>query len=226
LNYNGSQTYNSWVQIYTALLNGRNSNVPNAFGMQEKMQDKLRAETDHYLIDRIKNKDKAALREIYSRFSQAVFNLAFRMLGDRENAEEVVQDIFLQVWNKAQTYERGRGAVSTWIINIARSRSIDKLRTLGYRDRNTELDEEKLNSSTDFSRILEDREEKKNVIEKALYGLPQNQRDVIELVYFEGFTHVEAAEELNEPIGTIKTRLRLGVIKLKEKMAPYVKELK
>lgn len=194
--------------------------------MQDKMQVKLQPGTDHELIDRIKLGDKEALREIYSRFSQAVYNLAFRMLRDREDAEEVVQEIFLQVWNKAGTYERTRGAVSTWIINIARSRSIDKLRTLGYRDRNTELDEEKLNSNTDFSRILEDREEKKNVIEKALYGLPQNQRTVIELVYFDGFTHVEAAKELNEPVGTIKTRLRLGVIKLKEKMAPYIKELK
>ena len=190
------------------------------------MQEKLQHGTDHELIDRIKNKDKAAFRQIYSRFSQAVFNLAFRMLRDREDAEEVVQETFLQVWNKAQTYERERGAVSTWIINIARSRSIDKLRTLGYRDRNTELKEEKLNSNTNFSRILEDREEKKNVISEALAALPQNQRAVIELVYFEGFTHTEAAEELNEPVGTIKTRLRLGVIKLKEKMAPYIKELK
>lgn len=218
------------AQIYAKLVNGPDLNIPNAISlqgvMQKEMQEKLRAGTDQELIDLIKEGDKEALREIYSRFSQAVYNLAFRMLRDREDAEEVVQEIFLQVWNKAQTYERGRGAVSTWIINIARSRSIDKLRTLGYRDRNTELDEEKLNSNTDFSRILEDREEKNNVIFQALSSLPENQRAVIELVYFEGFTHVEAAELLKEPVGTIKTRLRLGVIKLKEKMAPYIKELK
>ena len=190
------------------------------------MQDKIRAETDQELIDRIKEKDKDALREIYSRFSQTVYNLAYRMLRDREDSEEVVQEIFLQVWNKADTYERGRGAVSTWIINIARSRSIDRLRKLGYRDKNTELDEERLNSTTDFSRIIEDREEKTSVISKALNTLPENQRAVIELVYFEGYTHTEAAQLLKEPVGTIKTRLRLGVIKLKEKMAPYIKELK
>ena len=189
------------------------------------MQEKLQPETDHELIDRIKSGDKEALREIYSRFSQAVYNLAFRMLRDREDAEEVVQEIFLQVWNKAHTYERSRAAVSTWIINIARSRSIDKLRTLGYRDKNTELDEEKLNSNTDFSRILEEKEEKQNVIQKALNELPENQKSVIELVYFEGFTHVEAADKLNEPVGTIKTRLRLGVIKLREKIGPYIREL-
>ena len=218
------------AQIYVELVDGPDSNIPRAINlqaiMQEAMQEKLRAGTDQELIDLIKKGDKEALRELYSRFSQAVYNLAFRMLRDREDAEEVVQEIFLQVWNKAQTYERGRGAVSTWIINIARSRSIDKLRTLGYRDRNTELDEEKLNSNTDFSRILEDREEKNNIIFKALSALPENQKAVIELVYFEGHTHVEAAELLKEPVGTIKTRLRLGVIKLKEKMAPYIKELK
>ena len=95
-----------------------------------------------------------------------------------------------------------------------------------YRDKNTELDEERVNSTTDFSRILEDREEKTNVIYKALGTLPDNQRSVIELVYFQGYTHTEAAELLKEPVGTIKTRLRLGVIKLKEKMAPYIKERK
>ncbi len=217
---------NRYGPKYVKLVNCPYSNAPNAFITQVEMREELRAGTDQELIDLIKRGDKEALREIYSRFSQAVYNMAFRMLRDREDAEEVVQEIFLQVWNKAQTYERGRGAVSTWIINIARSRSIDKLRTLGYRDKNTELDEEKLNSNTDFSRILEDREEKNNVIFQALSALPENQRAVIELVYFEGFTHVEAAEQLKEPVGTIKTRLRLGVIKLKEKMAPYIKELK
>ena len=190
------------------------------------MQEKILPGTDHELIDRIIKRDKDALREIYSRFSQAVFNMAFRMLRDREDAEEVVQEIFLQVWNKAPTYDRARGAVSTWIINIARSRSIDKLRMLGKRDLSTEIDEEKLNSNTDFSRILENREEKDNVINRALSALPENQRAVIELVYFEGYTHTEASELLKVPVGTIKTRLRLGVLKLKEQMEPYIKELK
>lgn len=195
---------------------------PDAADMQKIIQP----DTDQELIDRIINRDKTAFKEIYSRFSQAVYNLAFRMLGDREDAEEVVQEIFLQVWNKADMYDRARGAVSTWIINISRSRSIDKLRTLGYRDKNTEIDEEKLKSNSDYSRIIEDREEKNNVIGKALKMLPDNQRQAIELVYFEGLTHVEAAQELGEPVGTIKTRIRLGVLKLRDKISPYIKELK
>jgi len=189
------------------------------------MQQKSNRELDQQLIEQVKNGDNTAFKEIYSRFSQVVYNLALRMLRDKEDAEEVVQEIFLQLWNKAYTYDSERGAVSTWIINIARSRSIDKLRTLGYRERNTEIGEEKVNSNSDLSRIIEDREESKNVIRQALDSLPYKQRTAIELVYFEGLTHLEAAEKLDEPVGTIKTRIRLGVMKLKDKIMPYIEDL-
>ena len=180
---------------------------------------------DQELIEKLRKGDKNAFREVYARYSQVVYNLAFRMLRSREEAEEVVQEIFLQVWNKADTYDPARGAISTWIVNIARSRSIDKLRTLGYREQTTELIEDRVNSKSDFSRIIEDREESRKVIRDALDSLPENQRVAIEIVFFEGLTHIEAAERLNEPVGTIKTRIRLGVSKLKEKIAPYVGEL-
>jgi RNA polymerase sigma-70 factor (ECF subfamily) len=189
------------------------------------MQQKSNRELDQQLIDQVKQGDKTAFKEIYSHFSQVVYNLALRMLRDKEDAEEVVQEIFLQVWNKAYSYDSERGAVSTWILNIARSRSIDKLRTVGYRQRNIEIDEEKVNSNDDLSRIIEDREESKKVIRQALENLPDKQRIAIEIVYFEGFTHLEAAEKLNEPVGTIKTRIRLGVLKLKEKIMPYLEDL-
>ncbi|MEM7008970.1 MAG: sigma-70 family RNA polymerase sigma factor [Thermodesulfobacteriota bacterium] len=189
------------------------------------MQQKSNRELDQELIDQVKKGNKTAFKEIYSRFSQVTYNLALRMLRDKEDAEEVVQEIFLQVWNKAYTYDPQRGAVSTWVLNIARSRSIDKLRTLGYKDKNVEIDEEKVNSNDDLARTIEDREESKNVIRQALDSLPDPQRIAIELVYFEGLTHVEAAEKLNEPVGTIKTRIRLGVLKLKDKIMPYLQEL-
>lgn len=195
---------------------------PKTFGTMEKASDRS---ADQELIDRLKKGDKSAFREIYARYSQIVFNLAFRMLRSREEAEEVVQEIFLQVWNRAESYDSGRGAISTWIVNIARSRSIDRLRTLGFREQTTELDEERVNSKSDLSRIIEDREESKKIIRDALDSLPDNQRQAIEMVYFEGLTHIEAAERLNEPVGTIKTRIRLGVAKLKEKISPYIGDL-
>ncbi len=189
------------------------------------MQQKSNRELDQELISQVKNGDKTAFKEIYSRFSQVTYNLALRMLRDKEDAEEVVQEIFLQVWNKAYTYDPDRGAVSTWVLNIARSRSIDKLRTLGYKAKNIEIDEEKVNSNEDLSRTIEDREESRNVIRQALDSLPEDQRKAIELVYFEGFTHVETAEKLDTPVGTIKTRIRLGVMKLKDKIMPYIEDL-
>jgi len=189
------------------------------------MHQKSNRELDQKLIDQVKNRDKAAFKKIYSRFSQVTYNLALRILRDKEDAEEVVQEIFLQVWNKAYSYDPDRGAVSTWVLNIARSRSIDKLRTVGYRDKNIEIDEEKANSNVDLSRTIEDRDESKNVIRQALNTLPDKQRVAIELVYFEGLTHLEAAEKLEEPVGTIKTRIRLGVMKLKDKIMPYIEDL-
>lgn len=180
---------------------------------------------DQILLARIKEGDKSAFKEIYVRFSQVVFNLAYRMLRNREEAEEAAQEIFLQLWNKADTYDPERGAVSTWIINIARSRAIDKLRTLGPINMAMELKEEKVNSNSDFTRIIEDSEERKKIIRKALDTLPENQRIAIEMVFFEGLTHVEAAEKLREPVGTIKTRIRLGVSKLKVKISPYIGDL-
>ena len=190
------------------------------------MHQKSNRTPDQELIELVTRGDKSAFKEIYSRFSQVTYNLALRMLRDKEDAEEVVQEIFLQIWNKANSYDPQRGAVSTWVLNIARSRAIDKLRSVGYRNKNIEIDEEKVNSDIDLSSNIEDRDESKNVIKQALESLPEKQRNAIELVYFEGLTHVEAAEKLNEPVGTIKTRIRLGVMKLKDKIMPYIEDLK
>ncbi len=189
------------------------------------MQKNSNRELDQELIEQVKKRNRSAFKEIYSRFSQVTYNLSLRILRDKEDAEEVVQEIFLQVWNKAYTYDPDRGAVSTWVLNIARSRAIDKLRTMGYRDKNIEIDEEKVNSNVDLSRTIEEREKSKNIIKQALDSLPDNQRIAIELVYFEGLTHMEVAEKLDEPVGTIKTRIRLGVLKLKDKIMPYIEDL-
>jgi RNA polymerase sigma-70 factor (ECF subfamily) len=227
LNYSFAE-FTNFLELKTKLTIDKNFDLTTMvyrLGGTLVMQQKSNRELDQQLIDQVKQGDKTAFKEIYSRFSQVVYNLALRMLRDKEDAEEVVQEIFLQVWNKAYSYDSERGAVSTWILNIARSRSIDKLRTVGYRQQNIEIDEEKVNSNDGLSRIIEDREESKNVIRQALDSLPDKQRIAIEIVYFEGLTHLEAAEKLNEPVGTIKTRIRLGVLKLKEKIMPYIEDL-
>jgi RNA polymerase sigma-70 factor (ECF subfamily) len=178
------------------------------------------------LIPRVARKDKAAFNELYYGFSQVVFNLAFRILRDKGEAEEIVQDVFFQVWDKAPSYDPKRGAVTTWTMNIARSRAIDRLRTLGFRKLNTVMDVERINPKSDFVRITEGNEEKRTIIQKALDNLPEEQRLAVEMAYFDGFTHYEIAERLNKPVGTIKTRITLGVARLRKQLIPYFHELR
>ncbi len=178
------------------------------------------------LMVRVAKKDKAAFNQLYDRFSQVVYNLSFRILKDRGEAEEIVQEVFFQIWEKASSYDPGRGAESTWILNIARSRAIDKLRALGFMRFNAELDVEKINPKSDFHRITEGKEEKRTIIQAALDNLPEEQRVAVEMAYFEGFTHYEIAEMLNKPVGTIKTRITLGVARLRKQLVNYFPELR
>ncbi len=178
------------------------------------------------LMVRVTKKDKAAFNQLYSRFSQVVFNLSFRILKDRGEAEEIVQEVFFQVWEKASSYDPNRGAESTWILNIARSRAIDKLRALGFMRFNVELDVEKINPKSDFHRTTEGKEEKRTIIQRALDNLPEEQRVAVEMAYFDGFTHYEIAERLNKPVGTIKTRITLGVARLRKQLVNYFPELR
>lgn len=217
-------TWNRQITFEIDKGTGLNTMVGKPLGCSIMDKDPTRS-ADQLLIDRIKKREKAAFREIYSRFSQLVFNLVFKVLNDREETEEVVQEVFLQIWNKAGAYDSSRGALSTWIINISRSRSIDRLRKLGKKGYSIDLNEETLSSNYDFSLIIENREERKKVIQEALDSLPEDQRTAIEMVYYQGFTHVETAETLNQPVGTIKTRLRLGVAKLRERIGPYIEDL-
>jgi RNA polymerase sigma-70 factor (ECF subfamily) len=167
------------------------------------------------LIDRLRKGDNR-FQEIYARYSDR--------LTRADDAEDRRRGELSRKYLPGNKVTRMIPIAIDWIANIARSRSIDKLRT-SYREQTTELNEERVNSKSDFSRIIEDREESRKIIREALDSLPDNQRIAIEMVFFEGLTHIEAAERLNEPVGTIKTRIRLGVSKLKEKISPYVGDL-
>ncbi len=177
---------------------------------------------DTILLQKMTTKDISAFDEIYERFSQIVYNLSYKVLNNRNDAEEVVQEVFVQIWNKASTYENKRGAVSTWIINITRSRAIDKLRSLKNIKNTSYVDNEILDLIAPKNIFIEDANEKKDIINNALQKIPREQRDVINTVYFHGTTHIEAAELLNVPVGTVKTRLRLGILKLRELISPYI----
>ena len=176
------------------------------------------------LINRIASKDKAAFSDLYDLFSQVVFNLAVIITKDEKEAEEVVQDVFLQIWNRASSYDENRGSPLSWLIGIARNRAIDKARSIKLRGKFTLL-ENRMNLESHSVSIIDRGQmaEKQMDIRNALGGLPKEQRTAIEMAYFSGMTHSEIAQTLEEPLGTIKTRIRLGIEKLRKSLSVYFK---
>ena len=170
---------------------------------------------DRRLLDRVIEGDSAALRTIYDRCSPRVFGVSLRILGTRPDAEEVLQETFLEVWKRAREYNPNRGSVEGWVVTIARSRSIDRLRSRGVAAQLSAADPSS-SMSTGAPAPLEVAEQRQNSerVAAALQALPPEQRRVLELAYFEGLSQNEIATRLGDPLGTVKTRVRLGMEKL------------
>jgi RNA polymerase sigma-70 factor (ECF subfamily) len=172
---------------------------------------------DEELIARVCWREEAALQVIYDRYHRLVFTIALRMVGDRELAEEVVQDVFQAVWQSAASFQLN-GNVSAWLIGITRHRAIDATRSRRFRSRAREdlLDEERMNGAASATRNDTDMLTLRAMMHAALAELPTTQRQAIELGYYGGLTHTEIAKQLGEPVGTIKSRMRMGLIKLRD----------
>ena len=158
-----------------------------------------------------------AFEVIFDRHAGAAFSLAYRMCGRRAMAEDVVQDSFLSLWRAGARYDRARGSVRSWILRTVHNPTIDTLHRESVRDRRDVSDEgiaERLPASELTESEVERRADAREV-RKALHDLPADQRRVIELAYFGGFTHTEIAEILQLPAGTVKGRMRLGLSKLR-----------
>jgi RNA polymerase sigma-70 factor (ECF subfamily) len=169
---------------------------------------------DATLFARVAAGDAQALRALYDRYASRALAIALRILGGRPESEEVVQETFLELWRRARDFDRQRGAAAAWIAAMARNRAIDRLRSRGvYARHQSELADEPVRPS---ATPLEDVEQRiaRESIGAALAELPVEQRRSIELAYFEGLTQREIAERTGEPLGTIKTRMRLGLEKL------------
>jgi RNA polymerase sigma-70 factor, ECF subfamily len=169
-------------------------------------------------IRRVARGDADALAFLYDRHSRIVYSLAFRIVGDPPEAEEVVQDVFAQAWRQAERYDTARGAVVAWLLMIARSRAIDRIRSRrgmpplapdGWKGLSEMVD------PAEGPELLTLTGEQVTRLRAALHSLPLAQRLTIELAFYEGLTHVEIAERLEEPLGTVKTRIRLGLLKLR-----------
>ncbi len=169
------------------------------------------------LIRQVANRDRDAFSQLYDRFSTLVFTLAMRMLKARADAEDLLQEVFVQIWRQAQSYNAERGSPEAWIINIARSRAIDKIRSIRRREKSFVLtDDPSRAESSDNVESSAAASEARLTMNSALANLPAPQRKVLELAYFDGLTQTEIAERLAEPLGTIKTRMRSGIQRLRE----------
>ena len=178
------------------------------------------------LLRRVAAQDHQALAELYDSLAKPLFSTAVHILGDTREAEEVIQDVFVQIWNRAATFDGELGAPLHWTLGITRHRCIDYLRSRQRRTRlldDATTETEILSrpaSSTSAHEALNDEEMAK--VRTAVRTLPPDQRQAIELAFFGGMTHQEIAEALNEPLGTIKARIRRGMLKLKESLRAYV----
>lgn len=175
----------------------------------------LKTMTDSELISGIARRERRSFDELYGRYAQIVFNLCIRILRDSTEAEDVTQEIFVQIWKDADRFDSTRASVKTWLFTIARSRSLDR-----YRSRKT-IQQRLQDEATEYIQELPGKEDlqgssmMQQYVVHALSQLTQEQRVVLELSYYEGMTQEEIAEKLNEPLGTIKSRIRAALIRLR-----------
>ncbi len=162
--------------------------------------------------------DGAALRALYDQHARGVFSLAVRILRSQQDAEDLVQEVFVQAWRQAIRYDPGRGTVAAWLLTQTRSRAIDKLRSRRARPEGAEVEGalEQQRDPAAGADVEVVRLEQADAVRRALDGLPHPQRAALELAYYEGLTHVEIAERLEEPLGTVKTRIRQGLLRLRD----------
>ncbi len=206
----GTQGLNPLLLVLRTSSESRTVLVTTSSGSQFEL-------TDVVLIRRVVQRDETALATLYDRYSRLVYSVAKRVVIDPSIAEEVVQDIFYQLWRNASTFDSARGSLSGWLLVSARNRAIDRLR----RRRGTE--EELSVNTVGTTPNLETAAAQNQMmaqVNKFIGELPSAQRTALELAYFEGLTHTEIAQKTGEPLGTIKTRLRAAIETLKKGIRP------
>lgn len=174
---------------------------------------------DEALIRLIARGRTEALSALYDRYSRLVFSMALHTVGDLASAEEITQDVFFRIWEKASTYQAEQARVSTWLTSIARYRAIDMLRQRNVRPEKNSLGWEDVvpgsEPSIDGPEAALEQQSEQQRVRAAVLELPADQRTALQLAFFLGLTHSEIAERLGEPLGTVKTRIRLAMQKLR-----------
>jgi RNA polymerase sigma-70 factor, ECF subfamily len=186
-------------------------------------QDERLEKEDREWIRRMAGKDADALDLFYGRYNRIAFALVLRIVGNREDAEDVLTDVFWQVWQQSAKYDASRGKPIAWLLTIARTRAIDRVRSSEHRQsKTTELDVDVIPSlavSEPDSFVLSDT---RRAVQDSLQSLPEQQRVVLEMAYFQGMSHTEIAAALGQPLGTVKDRIRNGMMHLKKRLKPYL----
>lgn len=185
--------------------------------------NKINTSEELLLLKKISKRDSEALSRLYDLHSKYFYTIIFYILRDESEAEDVLQEVFLQIWERIDSYDETLGNPLAWITRITRNKAIDKLRSKGFKNRSNEIDLERIfdfssNSSSENpeSTVMVDQD--KVMIIEALKKLNENQRDLIEFAYFRGYSQSELAEHFSIPLGTVKTRMRAGMLLLREKL--------
>lgn len=189
------------------------------------MLDPEAAELQGRLLQRIASQEREALAEFYDQTAGVIYSTVLRMLGDASEAEEVVQDVFLQIWTKAETYDAKLGKPFHWAMGIARNRATDRLRSRQRRQKVFQDTPDEVITATVAAEVDSPTAlgtDEAGAIQSAVKNLPPDQRQAIELAFFKGLTHAEIAEELGEPLGTVKARIRRGMLKLRDSLQSYL----
>ena len=193
--------------------------TPPATAVSEKTLAPAPADLD--LIEKIRQGDQSALDLLYKRYSSPVYSLIWKILQNSEEAEDVALDVFWQVWRQAGRYDPSRGAPPAWIFTLARSRAIDRLRSRSRReDRTISIDDpnihfDPLDENASPDQVVSFRQNR-DAVRAAMEKLSVVQREAVELAFLKGMTHVEISEKLGQPLGTVKTRIRQGLIRLRK----------
>lgn len=192
------------------------------------MDDRPPASRDAELVGQMARGDEGALGRLYDRYGPVLYAVAFRVVGEQADAEEVVMEAFAQAWREAGRFDAERGSAAAWLTMMTRSRALDRVRARSRRARLTDAAAGETPGSSpamsmgapEPSRGVE-QDERARAVAAALAALSPPQRQAIELAYYQGLSQSEIAEHLREPLGTIKTRMRLGMQKLRDVLRPY-----
>jgi RNA polymerase sigma-70 factor (ECF subfamily) len=174
--------------------------------------------SDAALMERLIQREPRALEILYDRYSRAVYSLALRIAQQAASAEEIVQDVFLLLWRNAQLYQPSRGPLEPWLFTLARNRALDHLRLRREKQRRREdtLELQPAAVAGPSPEYVMDRQRRAERVRALMTSLPEPQRRAIELAFFEGMTHSEISKALREPLGTVKSWIRSGLLRLRE----------